>query len=77
MRHVSLLLVLLLLTALLLVGCTDNDTEQSTDPVQASNSIPVNSGGEPAPNTTAPIPTELETQEEVVIDVTGQPVVGG
>ena len=85
MRHVSWLLILLLLTAILLVGCTEDDREQTTNPAQTTVSqidstaeqMPVESGGEPVSNTIAPIPTELETQGDLVIDVTGQPVIGG
>lgn len=85
MRHVSWLLILLLLTALFLVGCTDEDKERPTNPAQSTVSqtvptaeqTPVESGGEAVVNTTAPVPTELETQGDLVIDVTGQPVIGG
>lgn len=119
MRYVSLLLVLLLAAALLLVGCTDKNPEQTQAPAQSANPVPVptedvppvtRSGGDdsvkpaatdpgpakpaatdpvptepaatvPVPTESAvddgPIPSELETQDSVVIDVTGQPVIGG
>ena len=88
MRHISLLLVLLLLAALLLAGCTDNDPEQTQTPAQSTNSVAVPSENVPPdtqsgmnataePAATVPVPTELETQDSVVIDVTGQPVIGG
>lgn len=88
MRHVHWLLVLLLVAALLLAGCTEKDREQTTQsPAQsanaqidpsANNPPDTQGGGAPAePAPTVPVPTELETQDSVVIDVTGQPVIGG
>ena len=85
MRYISLLLTLLLLASFLLTACTDNDTEQSKAPantavsqtVVAESDIPTSSDSDPMPEPTRPVPTELETQTDVVIDVPGTPVIGG
>ena len=88
MRLSTLLLVLLFVAVLLLAGCTDKDPEQThqnptqstiSQTVPSADTTPDTQGGSDTaePVSTAPVPTVLETQDDVVIDVTGQPVIGG